>query len=119
MLALLYLGLAIYLGDQVCRRFFRFVSVAQRCATAVLVGLLLSTWFTYIVAWLFGRTKSPLVWADLCFLAVALVSIWWLRSRRRREAQFILPRVPGSAWWDWITLAAFLGFACWLMFATL
>src|ERR1700674_485889 len=100
-LALLYLGLAIYLGDQVCRRFFRFVSVAQRCATAVLVGLLLSTWFTYVAAWLFGRTKSPLLWADLCFLAVASGSIWLVRRQVRRgkvrQAQFIQPRVPGSA----------------------
>ena len=57
MLALLYLVLAIYLGDQVSRRFFRFVTVAQRCATAVLAGLLLSTWFTYVASWVFGRTR--------------------------------------------------------------
>jgi sugar lactone lactonase YvrE len=119
MLALLYLGLAIYLGDQVCRRFLRFVSVTQRCATAVLVGLLLSSWFTYVAAWLFGRTRSPLLWADLCFFAVALVSIWRARRGRLREAQFIQPRVPGSALWDWITLAALIAFACWMMFATL
>src|SRR5947207_2332683 len=123
MLALLYLVLAIYLGDQVSRRFFRFVTVAQRCATAVLVGLLLSTWFTYIASWIFGRTRLPLLWGDLCFFAVAVVSIWLLRRQARRQfchdTQFIQPRTPGSAFWDWITLLAFLVFACWMMFATL
>src|ERR1700704_2836895 len=112
MLAFLYLGLAIYLGDQLCRRFFRFVSVAHRCASAVLVGLLLSSWFTYLAAWTFGRSQRPLLWADLCFLIVAVGSIWLLRRRDRQgygsEAQFIRPRLPGSAFWDWITLLAFL-----------
>jgi sugar lactone lactonase YvrE len=118
MLALLYLALAIYLGDQLCRRFFRFITVAQRCATAVLVGLLLSTWFTYVASWVFRRSHLPLLWGDLCFFAVALVSIWLLR-RRDRDGKFIRPRTPGSALWDWITILAFLAFACWMMFATL
>ena len=39
MLALIYLGLAIYLGDLLCRRFYRFVSRPHRWAAAVLVGL--------------------------------------------------------------------------------
>jgi len=118
MLALLYLALAIYLGDQLSRIFFRFVTVAQRCATAVLVGLLLSTWFTYVASWVFRRTHLPLLWGDLCFFAVALVSIWLLR-RRDCVGKFIRPRMPGSALWDWITILAFLAFACWMMFATL
>jgi DNA-binding beta-propeller fold protein YncE len=123
MLALLYLGLAIYLGDQISRRFFRYVTVAQRCATAVLVGLILSSWFTYVASWIFGHARLPLLWGDLCFFAVAVFSIWRLRRRARREfghnAQFIQPRTPGSAFWDWITILAFLVFACWMMFATL
>jgi len=118
MLALLYLALAIYLGDQLSRRFFRFVTVAQRCATAVLVGLILSTWFTYVASSVFRRTQLPLLWGDLCFFAVALVSIWLLR-RRDRVGEFIWPRTPGSAFWDWITILSFLAFACWMMFATL
>src|SRR5436190_20515158 len=118
MFALLYLLLAIYLGDQLCRRFFRFISVAQRCASAVLVGLLLSTWLTYIASWCFGKARTPLLWGDLCFFAIALGTIWLLR-RRRRAGQFIRPRVPGSALWDWATLGAFLVFASWMMFATL
>lgn len=118
MFALLYLVLAIYLGDRICRCFFRFISVAQRCASAVLVGLLLSTWFTYVSSWCFHRTRTPLLWGDLCFFTVALGAVWLLR-RRRPAGQFIRPRVPGSALWDWVTLAAFFAMACWMMFATL
>jgi DNA-binding beta-propeller fold protein YncE len=123
MLALLYLALAIYLGDQLCRRFFRFVTVAQRCASAIIVGLLLSSWFTYLASWLFRRAAVPLLWGDICYFAVALTAVWMIRRRARRgkaaEAQFIQPRTPGSALWDGVTLLAFLAFACWMMFATL
>ena len=123
MLALIYLGLAIYLGDQISRRVFHFVTVAQRCATAVLVGLLLGSWFTYLVSWLFRATTRPLFWGDLCFFATAAIVIWRTRRRARRglvaEANFISPRVPGSAFWDWMTIAAFLAMATWMMFATL
>lgn len=123
MLALLYLGLAIYLGDQVSRRFFRFLTVAQRYATAVIVGLLLSSWFTYVASWLFRATTRPLLWGDICFFATAAVIVWKIRRRARRgivaEAEFISPRVPGSAVWDWITILAFLAFVSWMMFATL
>jgi DNA-binding beta-propeller fold protein YncE len=119
MLALLYLGLAIYLGDQLCRRFFRFLSVAQRCASAVLVGLLASSWFTYLASWIFKGTQRPLLWGDLCFFLVAIGSIWLVRRRAPRAARFIRPRVPGSALWEWVTIVAFLVLACWMMFATL
>jgi sugar lactone lactonase YvrE len=119
MVALLYLILAIYLGDRLSRRFFRYFSVAQRCATAVLVGLLFSSWFTYIVAWCCRRAKSPLLWADICFFAVVIGWIWISRRRSGRAAQFVRPRLPGSAMWDLVVLAGFLVIACWMMFGTL
>jgi hypothetical protein len=58
MLALIYLGLACCLGDFLCRRFYRFVSVPHRCATAVLVGLLISSWFTYLAGLAFAGTSE-------------------------------------------------------------
>jgi sugar lactone lactonase YvrE len=123
MLAFLYLGLAIYLGDLISRRVFRFVNVAQRCATAVIVGVLLSSWFTYLVSWLFRATAKPLLRGDLCFFALAAAVIWIARRRARRgfvtAGRFIYPRVPGSTFWDWVTIAAFFAFATWMMFATL
>ena len=48
MFALIYFGLAICVGDFFCRRFYRFASVAHRCAAAILSGLLISSWFTYL-----------------------------------------------------------------------
>jgi DNA-binding beta-propeller fold protein YncE len=119
MLAPLYLVLAIYLGDQVCRRFFRYLSIAQRYATAIIVGLFLSSWFTYIASWLFRSTTQPLLWGDLCFFAAAAAIIWTLRRRSAAEAEFIPSRTAGSAFWDWMTILAFLVFVSWMMFATL
>lgn len=123
MLALLYLGLAIYLGDQFCRRFFRFVSVAHRGAAAVLVGLLFSSWFTYVLGWLFARATRPLFWADLCFFVVAIGAIWILKRRSRRwrgpYGEFIQPRPPGKVAWDWVILVGYIALASWMMFATL
>ena len=119
MVALLYLVLAIYLGDQLCRRFFRFVSFAQRYASAIIVGILLSSWFTYLASWVFRATARPLLWGDLCFLVLAIGAIWLIRRLPSRSARFVTPRVPGSAFWDWMVLLAFIVLASWLMFATL
>src|SRR5207249_11924611 len=63
----IYLALAICVGDFFCRRFYRFVSVAHRCAAASLVGLLISTWFTYLAGLAFAWTARPLLWANLLF----------------------------------------------------
>ena len=48
MLALIYFALAACVGDFLCRRFYQFESVAHRCAAAILVGLMASSWFTYL-----------------------------------------------------------------------
>jgi DNA-binding beta-propeller fold protein YncE len=123
MLVLIYLGLAVYLGDHVCRRFYRFISVPHRWAAAALVGLLFSSWFTYLTALTFARASKPLLWADLVFFAAGAAAIFvlHLRSRRglRQDAGFIEPRAPGSERWDWVTLGIYLVIACWMMFATL
>ncbi|MEN3368779.1 MAG: hypothetical protein V7609_922 [Verrucomicrobiota bacterium] len=118
MLALIYLGLAICVGDLLCRRFYRFVSRPHRWAAAVIVGLPLSSWFTYLTAWMFAHNRRPLFWADIVFLLAALGVIFLLRRRPKGEPEFIQPRLPGSEKWDWITLGAYLVLACWLMFAT-
>ena len=73
MLALIYLGLAISVGDRLCGRFFRFVSTAHRWATGTLVGLMLSTSFTYLAARHFASASNPLLLGDFLFLAAALI----------------------------------------------
>lgn len=120
MLALLYLGLATFAGDLLCRRFYRFVSVTHRAAAAFLVGLLLSSWFSYLTACAFAATSKPLRWAVLLFFAAATFTVIFVhRSATNRRVAFIQPRLPGSRMWDFITLAGYLVIASWLMFATL
>jgi hypothetical protein len=64
MLALLYVAVFCVLGDEISRRFFSFVSTPHRFAVAFLVGLLVSSWWTYLAALLFAGTDSPLL--SLC-----------------------------------------------------
>ncbi len=118
MLALIYLGLAIALGDLLCRRFYRFVSVPHRYAGAILVGVLLSTWFTYLAGLAFDRTAEPLLWADLLFFVAATTAIFWL-SRKSPIVQMIESRAPGRAAYDWITLGALSVAVCVLLIGTL
>jgi DNA-binding beta-propeller fold protein YncE len=118
MLALIYLALAIALGDLFCRRFCRFVSVLHRCAAALLAGELISSWFTYLAGLAFEQTSNPLLWANLCFLVSAAVAVFWL-SKKPAKIWMIEPRAPGLLIWDWIALAIYFAAACWLMFSTL
>src|SRR5438270_9659517 len=117
MLALIYLGLAIVLGDVLCRRFYRFVSIPHRWAAAVLVGVLLSTWFTYLAMLAFSHLSEPLLSADLLFFVLAAGAIFWL-SRRVRKVETITPLAPGSSMWDWIALGALFAMACVLLIGT-
>ena len=118
MLALIYLALALYLGDLLCRRFYRFVSTPHRWAAAILVGVLLSTWFTYLAGLAFANIAEPLLWADLLFFVVAAGAIFWL-SRKVPKVDMIAPRAPGSPRWDWITLRALFAAVCVLLMGTL
>src|SRR5438132_4447127 len=118
MLALIYLGLAIALGNLLCWRFYRFVSAPHRWAAATLVGILLSTWFTYLAGLAFAHTAEPLLWADLLFFVVAPGAIFWL-SRKSPKVQIVEPRAPGRAVCDWITLGALFTVVCVLLIGTL
>ena len=117
MLALIYLALGIALGDLVCRRFYRFVSVPHRWAAAILVGILLSAWFTYLAGLVFAHTVEPLLFADLLFFAATPGAIFWL-SRKTPRASTIAPRAPGSSTWDWVTLGALFAATCVLLIGT-
>ena len=117
MLALIFLGLAICVGDRLCGLFFRYISVSHRWATATLVGLLLSTGFVYLTARHFASASNPLLWGDCVFLAVA--TIFLINCPPKRDSSLIQPRVPGTDAWTWIFLAAYIALATWMMFATL
>jgi hypothetical protein len=109
--------LAIVLGDHLCRRFYRFASSYHRWAAASLVGLLLSTWITYLLGLLLAATSKPLIWADLLFLLISVGAIAWLR--RHRKAVTFMQSDAAESKWDWVALAIYLVVVCWLMFASL
>src|SRR5881392_1423155 len=130
MLALIYLALAIYLGDFLCRRFYRFISVAHRLAAAVLVGLLVSSWFTYLAGLLFTRAPQPLLWGNLLFflatIAVLCRSVWNHKLARRVQTKtdvgfspdLYLRRSKGSSIADWALIAGYVVLVSWMMFAS-
>src|SRR5436305_1935475 len=130
MLALIYLALAIYLGDFLCRRFYRFISVAHRLAAAVLVGLLVSSWFTYLAGLLFTRAQQPLLWGNLLFflatIAVVCRSVWKHKLARRVNTKtdfgfspdLYLRRSKGSSIADWALIAGYFVLVSWMMFAS-
>jgi DNA-binding beta-propeller fold protein YncE len=118
MLALFYLGLAIAVGDLLCRRFYRFVSTAHRWAAAILVGIPLSTGFTYLAGLAFAHTAEPLLFANLLFFVLAPATIFRL-SRKAPKLSVIAPRTPGLSRWDWTTLEALFAAACVLLIGTL
>lgn len=118
MLAILYLVAATYFGDCICRRFFRFISIQHRLATSFLVGLLLSTWITFLAAVAFNWLGQPLIAANLIFLLL-FAAVFYFSRRSPAPVTEEPVRPPGSHKWDMAWLSAFAVFACWLMFATL
>src|SRR6267142_7212252 len=130
MLALIYLGLALAVGDFLCRRFYRFASVAHRCGAAVLVGLLVSSWFTYLAGLAFAWTAKPLLWGNLLFGIAAIAVLSWNRWKHKviKRAQDDSPntfvpgryllRPTGSSVADWLLIAGYVVLVSWMMFAS-
>src|SRR5213592_3615982 len=129
MLALIYFAVAACVGDFLCRRFYQFESVAHRCAAAILVGLLVSSWFTYLAGLAFFWASRPLVWANLLFLVAAIAVLSWPKWRSRivkdssakvHEARWslYLPRPKGSGLADWLLIAGYVVLVSWMMFAS-
>jgi len=130
MLALIYFALAICVGDFLCRRFYQFASVAHRCAAAVLVGLLVSSWFTYLAGLAFAWTARPLLWANLLFFMAVLALLSWPKWKHRivkaapdaahssETAETYVPRPNGSGIADWLVIAGYVVLVSWMMFAS-
>jgi streptogramin lyase len=115
MLAILYLLVAVWIGDVLCRRFLAFGSVLHRLACAFVVGLVVSTWVNYMGVAVAPRAPLPLLRGNLLFLVFAFaVWKWW-----KREPATFLPRPPGRARWDLILLGIWVVFACWMMWGSL
>ncbi|MBC7930309.1 MAG: hypothetical protein H7Z38_07030, partial [Rubrivivax sp.] len=119
MLALIYLAVMWVLGDSLCRRFYSFVSLPHRLAASFLVGLLLSSWMTYLGALAVGRnTASPLLWGNLLFFIAAIGIILRLRRGERDSVDAPSARIAGADRWDWAFVAVFFVTAWWMMFSS-
>ena len=129
MLALVYFALAACVGDFFCRRFYQFASIAHRCAAAILVGLLVSSWFTYLVGLAFFWTSQPLLWANLLFFLAAIAVLSWPKWKsaiikhkpgksRENRAELYLPRPKGSGIADWLLIIGYVVLVSWMMFAS-
>ncbi len=125
MLALIYLALAVYIGDILCRRFYPFVSFSHRWAAAVLTGLLVSSWFTYLAGLAFSAFRQPLLWGDTLFFVAAILVISWpfwkgkiVKRDDRSTSSLSLSRPKGSNWADWLLIAAYIALVSWMMFAS-
>src|SRR5256884_4287322 len=119
MLALIYLATTIVLGACVCRRFYCFNSWLHYLAASFLVGLVLSTWATYLLALAFAWSSKPLVGANVLFFLLAVLAIYNLRPRSMFDPTLSRFRPAGSTVWDAVFIGAFLVAACYLMFGTL
>src|ERR1051325_2056546 len=119
MLAIIYLAVATYFGDVICRRFFWFLSVQHRLATGFLIGLLLSTWITFLTAVVFHGTGQPLLLANLIFALIFAAVAFASRRWPSKNLDVRADRPPGHQYGDYVWLAVWLVFAAWLMFATL
>src|SRR5712675_1156973 len=129
MLALIYFALAACVGDFFCRRFYQFESVAHRCAAAILVGLLASSWFTYLAGLAFFWTSQPLLWANLLFFVAGVALLSWPKWKGRivkttpgevylKRSNLYLPRPRGSSIADWLLIAGYVVLVSWMMFAS-
>jgi hypothetical protein len=117
MLALGYLAVVIVLGDRIRGKFWPALSPLQRWAAAFLVGILLSTWLTYLFAVAFAASARPLVWANLFFFIVAGFSLLLLGRFDDLDSNWA-PTTKLN-WHDGLFVAAFLAISSWLMFGTL
>ena len=129
MLALIYFALAAFVGDFLCRRFYQFESAAHRCAAAILVGLLVSSWFTYLAGLAFFWTPQPLLWANLLFFVGAVALLSWPKWKGRilkstsveaysKRSNLYLTRPQGSSIADWLLIAGYMVLVSWMMFAS-
>lgn len=117
MLAVIYLIFAALLGNLLCRKFFHFVSLPHRLAANFLIGILFSTWATYLFALAFFWTQNPLLWGNLFFFIGSSLIFFWFYKRNLFKFSDILPlRNHDTDNWDWIFTATALVFTCWLMF---
>src|SRR5262245_32459635 len=123
MFALVYLAMVFWFGDSICRRFLRYSSTPQRIASAFLVGLLVSTWITYLGARGFANSSRPLVVGNLLFFLIAGGISFLLRRRDLKNGNSgnrssDQTEALSDKRLDWATAAIFFVVAWWMMFSS-
>jgi hypothetical protein len=119
-LAIAYLLLVLIIGHVLCHRFYHFHTLPQRYATNFLVGLLVCTLATYLLALAFARSADPLFHANLIFSLGAVAIIFWFYKPNPLK-QFSIKSLlhdPGTNKWDWLFTAVFFAASIWLTFGT-
>src|ERR1700757_490569 len=119
MLALLYLATMLMLGACVCRRLYIVSSLLHYLAASFLIGLVLSTWATYLLALAFAWSANPLIAGNILFFVLAGLAIYRLRPQSVFHPKLSNSRPPGSAVWDIFFITGFFLIACYLTFGTL
>jgi hypothetical protein len=119
MLALVYLTAMLTLGACICRRFYLFNSWLHYLAASFLVGLVLGTWTTYLLALFFASLSKPLIAGNIVFFALAGLVIYKLRPQSVYDPKLSDARPPGSVLADALCIAVFFLLVCYLTFGTL
>jgi hypothetical protein len=119
-LALAYLLITIIIGHALCRRLYRFDSLPQKLATHFLVGLLVCTLATYLLALAFARSTDPLFYANLIFSigAVAIIFRLFQPNPLKQFSIKSLLHAVGADKGDWLFTGIFLAASIWLTFGT-
>jgi DNA-binding beta-propeller fold protein YncE len=117
MIALVYLGVMVWFGDAVARRWFAFTSWPHRLATAFLVGLLLGTWLSYLIGVMAGSTSDPMSISALGSIWGMGIAALWLR-RRTPSAAIDSRGLLRSNRTEWLLVLALLAVVGWMMTAT-
>ncbi|HYN70153.1 MAG TPA: NHL repeat-containing protein, partial [Candidatus Eisenbacteria bacterium] len=102
MVAVAWLALAVLFGDAIASPFFDYVGRMHRWATALLVGVFVGTWLTYLPGVVFRGVEQPLIPANAIALwimgAVVLLRLGpvWLRRRTEAAAAAMGPAADGE-----------------------
>jgi DNA-binding beta-propeller fold protein YncE len=123
MLAIGYLVLLLVVGDTLAAILGVHASRPRRLATALLTGLLATTWLTYLAAVVFASQANALELADLLtfgvVVAVAGIRLAWLRRRGElRLASWLVARPDRSELHDWLVIGGIVVFSGWMVFST-
>ena len=122
MLAIAYLAAILVIGHRLTQRFFRTYSLVHRVSAAFLVGLLVATWLTYLVAAIFAGLDQPLL---VGALAVGSLAALMLRDVPRRLSPPLLGHAAKGLmrslrleWKDFAILGVLTLVVTWLMVST-